>query len=60
VEAERRWTDALHKQFVHLPVTYAEIIDRIDTSMREAATDAEMHRRGSGLLHILGELRIPS
>src|SRR6266404_3929951 len=29
VEAERRWTDALHKQFVHLPVTYAEIIDRI-------------------------------
>jgi predicted transcriptional regulator len=60
VEAERRWTDALHEQFAHLPMTYAEIIDLIDTPMREAANDAEMRRRGSGLLHILRELRIPS
>jgi predicted transcriptional regulator len=60
VEAERRWTTALHERFVHLPVTYAEIIDLIDMPMREAANDAEMHRRGSGLLHILRELRIPS
>ena len=60
VEAERRWTDALHEQFAHLPVTYAEIIDLIDTPMREAANNAEMRRRGSGLLHILRELRIPS
>jgi predicted transcriptional regulator len=59
VEAERRWTDALHEQFAHLSVTYAEIIDRIDTPMREAANDAEMRRRGNGLLHILRELRIP-
>jgi DNA-binding MarR family transcriptional regulator len=60
VEAERRWTDALHERFAHLPVTYAEIIDLIDTPMREAANDAEMRRRGSGLLHILRELQIRS
>jgi hypothetical protein len=60
VEAERRWTHALHKQFGHLPVTYAQIIDRIDAPMQEAATDAEMLRHGAGLLHILRELRIPS
>jgi predicted transcriptional regulator len=60
VEAERRWTDALHKRFAHLPVTYAEIIELIDTTMQEAATDAEMRRPGSGLLHILRELRLPS
>jgi hypothetical protein len=60
VEAERRWTDALHERFAHLPVTYAEIIELIDIAMQEAATDAEMRRRGSGLLHILRELRIPS
>jgi hypothetical protein len=60
VEAERRWTDALHERFAHLPVTYAEIIDLIDPAIQEAATDAEMGRRGSGLLHILRVLRIPS
>jgi predicted transcriptional regulator len=60
VEAERRWTDALHEQFAHLPMTYAEIIDLIDSPMREAANDAEMRRHGSGLLHILRKLRIPA
>jgi predicted transcriptional regulator len=60
VETERRWTAALHEQFAHLPVTYGEIIDLIDTAMQEAATDAEMRRRGSGLLHILRVLRMPS
>jgi DNA-binding MarR family transcriptional regulator len=60
VDAERRWTAALHEQFAHWPVTYAEIIDLIDTTIQEAATDAEMRRRGSGLLHILRELRIRS
>jgi hypothetical protein len=28
--------------------------------IQEAATDAEMRRRGSGLLHILRVLRMPS
>jgi predicted transcriptional regulator len=60
VEAERRWTDALHERFAHLPVIYGEIIDLIDTAMQEAATDAEMRRRGSGLLYILRVLRMSS
>jgi DNA-binding MarR family transcriptional regulator len=58
-EAERRWTQALHDRFVQMPVTYAEIIDLIDTAKKEGATDAEVKRRGAGLLHILRELRIP-
>ena len=59
-EAERRWTRALHDRFAQCPVTYAEIVDLIDTSLREAANDAELRRPGSGLLHILRELRIPA
>ena len=58
-EAERRWTQALHDRFVQMPVTYAEIVELIDTAKREGATDAELKRRGAGLLHILRELRIP-
>jgi hypothetical protein len=58
-EAERRWTAAVHTRFACLPVTYAEIIDAIDPVMQEAATDAEICRRGGGLAHILRELRIP-
>jgi len=41
-------------------VTYAEIIELIDTAMQEAATDAEIRQHGSGLLHILRKLRISS
>jgi hypothetical protein len=59
-EAERRWTNALHEQFGSLPLTYGEIIDLIDTSMRDAATDAEVRQRGAGILHILRALRIPA
>src|SRR5262249_5072140 len=60
VEAARRWSNALHERFAHSPVTYGEIIELIDTPMQEAATDVEMRRRGSGFLHILRELRMPS
>ncbi len=59
-EAERRWTNALHEQFGSLPLTYSEIIDLIDTPMRDAATDAEVRQRGAGILHILRALRIPA
>ena len=50
----------MHDRFVHMPVTYAEIVELIDTAKREGATDAEMRRRGGGLSHILRELRIPT
>jgi homoaconitase/3-isopropylmalate dehydratase large subunit len=42
-----------------LPVTHAEIIDAIDPAMQQAATDAEMSRRGTGLAYILHQLLIP-
>jgi hypothetical protein len=58
-EAERRWTNTLHVQFVHQPVTYGEIVHLIDAAMREAATDAEVRQRGAGIAHILRALRIP-
>jgi hypothetical protein len=59
VEAERRWTDAVHRQFAAMPVTHAEVIEAIDQSMRIAATEAEMKGRGDGLVYILRKLKIP-
>jgi hypothetical protein len=58
VEAERRWTDAVHRRFAALPVTHAEVIEAIDQSMRIAATEAEMKRRGDGLVYLLCKLKI--
>jgi len=57
-EAERRWTDALHMQFVAMPVTYGEVIEAIDLAMMEAATEAEMRRRGAGLAYVLNKLKL--
>src|SRR5262249_23493035 len=56
VSAERRWTDDLHENFAKSPVTYGEIINAIDTAMKEAATDAEMERPGGGIAHIMHAL----
>jgi hypothetical protein len=58
--AERRWTDQLHQRFASMPITYGEVIEAIDPSMRAAATEAEMRRRGSGLTYILNKLKIPT
>lgn len=57
-EAERRWTDGLHLQFVAMPVTYGEVIEAIDLAMMEAATVAEMRRRGAGLAYIMNKLKL--
>jgi predicted transcriptional regulator len=59
-EAERRWTSELHRRFAQLPITYGEVIERIDAEMRDSATAAELRRRGAGIEHVLSKLRIPS
>lgn len=56
--AERRWYEDLHNRFAPTPVTYGEIIGAIDPTMREAATDAEVHRHGDGLAHIVTQLGV--
>jgi hypothetical protein len=48
-EAERRWSTALFKHYATLPVTYADIVARIDPALQEAATDAELRQHGAGL-----------
>jgi len=58
VAAERRWAGDLHQRFSSQPVTYGEIIDAIDLTLQEAATDAELRRRGSGMAHIIHALGI--
>lgn len=58
-EAERRWTDAVHRQFARWPITYAEVIEKIDEPMRAAATEAEMRSRGAGLTYVLRQLKLP-
>ena len=57
--AERRWSDGLHTHFVSDPTGYGEAIDRIDDDLRLAATEAELRRRGQGVLTILRRLRDP-
>jgi predicted transcriptional regulator len=57
-EAERRWTNDLHKQFCKMPITYGEVIDAITLEIQLAATDAELRRRGGGLAHIFRQLRL--
>jgi hypothetical protein len=51
--AERRWWSELHHRYVGDAEAYGLIVEAINTSMREAATTAEMNKRGSGLPTIL-------
>lgn len=53
-----RWTDALNRQFRNQPLTYEEIIEAIDHRMIDAATDAELARRGGGIAYIGATLRL--
>ena len=56
--AERRWTDRLLRRFGSQPMTYGEIVDGIDDTMREAATDAELARPGAGFTYIVEALGV--
>jgi hypothetical protein len=58
IEAERRWSNDLHRAFSALPVTYAEIIEAIDEAIRSTATEAELRSRGGGLRFICDRLRL--
>lgn len=58
VEAERRWSNDLHREFSSLVVTYGEIIGAIDEDIRAAATNAELHKRGAGIENIRQTLRL--
>ena len=55
--AERRWTNALQKEFVAMPTTYGEIIGAIDSAMQAAATEAEVKKRGAGMRYILHQVK---
>jgi hypothetical protein len=55
--AERRWNADLNERFVGDPEVYAALIGAIDADMQIAATDAELHGLGGGLLYILHNAR---
>jgi hypothetical protein len=57
-EAERRWNRELDERFRSKPVTYAEIIEAITPAIQNAATDAELKRRGAGIACIIKELKL--
>jgi hypothetical protein len=54
--AERRWSDALLQQFRTRPLAYASVVDAITPEIQVAATNAELHRPGSGIGFILNAL----
>lgn len=49
IAAERRWSVDLHERFKSKPMTYGEIIEKIDPATQAAATAAELKRRGAGI-----------
>jgi hypothetical protein len=54
--AERRWNDALTKQFIAAPEVFANLVEAIDVELSTATTDAELRKRGSGIHFLLREL----
>jgi biotin operon repressor len=55
--AERRWNAALYSAFAKSPEVCAKIIGAIDSAMQNAATHAELRKRGTGFRYILERLR---
>jgi predicted transcriptional regulator len=57
LSAERRWNHALVVRLRGNPELYGQVIDVLDPTLQEMATDAELARKGSGLTHLLDLLR---
>jgi hypothetical protein len=55
--ALRRWNGDLLDRFRSTPV-YAVIVEALDQELQDAATAAELKRRGAGVDHILRELAL--
>jgi hypothetical protein len=55
ISAQRRWNSDLLDRF-RLTLAYAVILEELDASLQDAATSAELRRRGAGIACILGEL----
>ena len=53
----RRWNGDLLDRFRSTPV-YAVIVDALDEELQNAATEAELKRRGDGVDRILRELAV--
>ena len=58
VEAERRWSCDLHREFGAFEVTFGEIIGAIDAAIQTAATDAELQKHGAGIEYIRQKLKL--
>lgn len=54
--AERRWNSELMIQFRDQPWIYSRIVEEIDVKLMNAATEAELRHRGSGLSLLMDEL----
>lgn len=54
--AQARWDCELLRRFVKDPQVYARIVDVIDVSLAQAATEAELQHRGAGAVRILQHL----
>lgn len=54
--AERRWNEALMKQFLSAPDVFGGLMQEIDSELSRATTDAELQKRGSGIHFLLHEL----
>jgi hypothetical protein len=55
ISAQRRWNNDLLRQYRSTPA-YAVIVEALDVPLQEAATNAELKRRGAGVACIFREM----
>jgi hypothetical protein len=55
--AQRRWSERLTRLLHDHEALHARVLAAIDTTLAEAATDAELKRRGAGFQRIVDELQ---
>lgn len=60
--AEKRWNERLIERFGHDVSVYGQIVEAMTPQLQESVTNAELQRRGSGLIFLIKELssHIPS
>lgn len=54
--AERRWNDALTRQFAAAPDVFAGLIDTIDVDLQLVTTEIELRNPGNGIAYLFHEL----
>jgi hypothetical protein len=56
--ADGRWLRDVGEKYQQFPTTYSELIEAITDQIQTRATDAELQRRGAGLIYVETQLKL--